>query len=127
MSLSIIKHVSKALLLLVLITPLITGCATSKKLQPVQLGDNKLSKEQLMNEIHKLDLAQKEIDSKKGMTGTNVASALFWLPGLMYTYYDAGEATRLIAERRSHLTGLYNQKYANAEESTKILDKAARS
>lgn len=127
MLLSIIKYVSKSFLLLILITPLITSCATSKKIQPVQLGDNKLSKEQLMNEIHKLDLAQQEIDSKKGVTGTNVASALFWMPGLLYTYYDAGEATRLIAERRSHLTGLYNQKYANEEESVKSIGKATNS
>ncbi len=127
MSLSIIKHISKTVLLLVLIMPLITGCASSKKIQPVQFGDNKLSKKQLLDEIQKLDVAQEEINSKKGMTGTNVASALFWMPGLLYTYHDASEATRLIAERRSHLTGLYNQQYADADKSTKLLDKSSKS
>ena len=53
---------------------------------------------------------QADIDSKKGVTGTNVASALFWLPGLAYTYYDAGEAQRLINERKSGLTKMYNDK-----------------
>lgn len=89
---------------------LLAGCATSPKIQPVCIGDNQLSKEQLIAEIQKLDEAQQKINSKKGVTGTNVASALFWMPGLLYTYHDASEATRLIEQRRSHLTSLYNQK-----------------
>lgn len=88
----------------------ITGCATSQKVQVVQPGDNKLSCEQINNEIRRLDDAQREIDSKKGVTGTNVMSVLFWLPGLAYTYYDAGEASRLIYDRRTHLTALSNDK-----------------
>jgi len=63
-----------------------------------------------MDEIRKLDAAKADIESKKGVTGTNVAAALFWLPGLAYTYYDAGEATRLIADRRSALTSIFNGK-----------------
>lgn len=94
---------------------LLAGCATSPKIQPVCVGDNQLTKEQLVAEIQKLDYEQQKIDNKKGVTGTNVASALFWLPGLCYTYYDAGEATRLIQQRRSHLTTLYNQKMAEEQ------------
>ena len=84
-------------------------CATSRKVQVVQMGDNKLSCQELTTEMRKLDEAQAEVDSKKGMTGTNVSAFLFWLPGLAYTYYDAGQATTLISGRRSHLTDLYNQ------------------
>jgi len=86
------------------------GCATSKKIQTVQPGDNKLSCSQLTSELTRLDDAEADIDSKKGVTGTNVAAALFWLPGLAYTYYDAGQAEELINERRAHLTSLYNDK-----------------
>lgn len=106
-------------ILLVTVVSLIYGCATSPKMQPVQIGDNNLSKEQLVAEINRLDAAQQQIDSKKGMTGTNVAAALFWLPGLAYTYYDAGEATRLVEQRRAHLTTLYNQKLAQQGRSGK--------
>lgn len=88
----------------------VSGCATSDKIQVVQMGDNSLNCEQLKIEVAKLDTAQKDIDSKKGMTGTNVAAALFWIPGLAYTYYDAGQATKAIADRKSHLTALYNNK-----------------
>jgi hypothetical protein len=88
------------------------GCSTSPKTQVIQLGDEQLTKEQIHVEFSKLDAAQREIESKKGVTGTNVASALFWIPGLAYTYYDASDATRMIESRRSHLTSIYNKKYS---------------
>ena len=94
----------------VLIAALLSGCATSEKIQVVQPGDPNLSCGAIKDEIAKLDKAQSDIDSKKGMTGTNVAAALFWLPGLAYTYYDAGEAQRLISDRKSALTTIYNNK-----------------
>jgi|SRR5947199_7826807 len=87
----------------------LVGCATSRKVQVIQMGDNKFSCRELTAEMKKLDDAQADVDSKKGMTGTNVGAFLFWLPGLAYTYYDAGQATRLISDRKSHLTDLYNQ------------------
>jgi hypothetical protein len=106
------KQIAKALLIVLALIPFVSGCATSKKVQAVQIGDNNLTKQELVAELAKLDNAQKEIESKKGVTGTNVASALFWWPGLAYTYYDASEANRLIEQRRAHLTSLYNQKVA---------------
>ncbi len=96
-----------------------SACSVSPKTQVVQMGDSQLSKAQIMAELNKLDKAESEVNSKKGVNGTNVASFLFWLPGLAYTYYDAGEAQRLIEQRRSHLTALYNQKYANKDETLK--------
>ncbi|MCY4211836.1 MAG: hypothetical protein OXE97_12480 [Gammaproteobacteria bacterium] len=88
----------------------ITGCATSPKIQVVQAGDNKMSCEQLEEDLKKLDEASAAVQGKKGATGTNVAAALFWLPGLAYTYFDAGQALEAINARRSHLTQLYNDK-----------------
>ena len=89
---------------------LMLGCSTSQKVQVVQAGDQNLNCKELKAELVKLDQAQADIDSKKGLTGTNVASAVFWLPGLAYTFYDAGEANRLISDRRSTLTGHFNEK-----------------
>ena len=86
------------------------GCATSEKVQVVKPGDPNLSCTSVKDELAKLDKAQADIDGKKGMTGTNVAAALFFLPGLAYTYYDAGEAQRLISDRRNALTTIYNNK-----------------
>lgn len=102
--------IKKVLPILFLSSTLLISCATSKKVEVVQVGDGNLTCSELTAELKKLDDAQAEVDSKKGVTGVNVASALFWIPGLAYTYYDAGQATEMISERKSHLTRLYNQK-----------------
>ena len=98
------------ILLLLLACLLLNGCATSQKIQVVQAGDNKMSCEELTEDLEKLDAAEVAIEDKKGATGTNVAATLFWLPGLAYTYYDAGQALKAVRDRRSHLTELYNDK-----------------
>ena len=56
-------------------TVTLAGCSTSQKIQVVQPGDNNLSCAGLKEEMAKLDKAQAEIEGKKGLTGTNVASA----------------------------------------------------
>lgn len=99
-----------ASLIAVALSGLLFGCATSQKIQVVQPGDQNLSCNAIKEELARLDKAQADIDSKKGVTGTNVAGALFWWPGLAYTYYDAGEATRLVGDRKSALTTIYNNK-----------------
>jgi hypothetical protein len=91
-------------------TSVLTGCATSEKIQVTQIGDDSLSCGAIQAEIVKLDASKANIDSKKGVTGTNVAAALFWLPGLAYTYYDAGQAEKLITDRKSALTQKFNSK-----------------
>lgn len=99
---------NKTLTTLFLLSVVMAGCATSPKVQVVDVGDEEMSCRQLASEMNKLDKAQADVDDKKGVTGTNVASAIFWLPGLAYTYYDAGQATDKINERRSHLAGLFS-------------------
>lgn len=89
---------------------LLAGCATSDKVLAVQAGDNRLTCDKITVELEKLDQAEKEVESKKGATGTNVAAALLWLPGLAYTYYDAGQAKDAINSRRSNLIKIYNDK-----------------
>jgi len=70
----------------------LVGCATSQKVKTVEIGDHKLTCNEIVTETKKLDVAEADVDDKKGVTGANVAAALFWLPGLAYTYYDAGQA-----------------------------------
>jgi hypothetical protein len=112
-----IQNKTSSLLTILMATILfISGCATSPKVKVIQPGDNNLTREQLKEEISRLDRADSEVDSKKGVTGTNVAAALFFWPGLLYTHMDASEATRLIEQRRSHLMNLYNQKVAQDGE-----------
>lgn len=105
------KLVSKFLVVLSILC--IAACASSPKVQTVQFGDNNLSHQQIISELAKLDETERKIMQNKGLNGTNVAAFLFWLPGLAYTYYDATEAMKLVEQRRSHLTDMYNKKYGD--------------
>lgn len=91
----------------------LAACSSSLKTQVVQMSDNTLSKQQIVEELSRLNEAEQEINSKKERMGTNSAAFLFWWPGLAYTYHDASEALKLVDQRRSHLTALYNQKFEN--------------
>jgi hypothetical protein len=92
----------------------LAGCATSEKVQARQIGDQEMSCAEIKAANAELDQAERKVDANRGVTGTNVAGALFWLPGLAYTYYDAGQADQLISERRSWLSQLYDQKGCSA-------------
>jgi hypothetical protein len=106
------KQTFKTMIATVTMLAFVCGCATSPKVQTVQVGDNMLTKDQIACELSKLDETQQNIESKKGVTGTNVAALLFFWPALAYTYIDASDATKLVETRRAHLTSLYNQKTA---------------
>lgn len=88
----------------------LTGCASSQKIQPLKSTDYDLSCKELSEELAKLDEVQGRVDKNKSANGTNVAAAIFWVPGLAYTMNDAGEATRLINQRRDNLEHFYDQK-----------------
>jgi hypothetical protein len=55
----------------------LAGCATSEKVQAKQIADREMSCEQLVTENRKLDDAAGKVDANRGVTGTNIASALF--------------------------------------------------
>lgn len=93
------------------------GCATSEKVQSVQLGDRDLSCQQIQAEMARLDESQAKVEGNKGATGTNVAAAIAWLPGLVYTYYDASKATEAISARRSHLTDIFENKNCKIQKA----------
>ena len=106
-----IQQKMKTILLpLVVGTTLLTGCATSQKVQVVQMGDDKMTCASIQEELAQLNQADAEVNSKKGVTGTNVAAALFFWPALAFTYIDAKDANKAISERRSHLTAIGNKK-----------------
>ena len=115
------SNISKTLVLTVSLTiaALVSGCATSPKVQVVQAGDHQLSKTQLLAEIDKLNETDQKINKKKGVTGTNVAAGLFFWPGLIYTQMDANDARKLVSQRRTHLTTLYGQKLAEENATSK--------
>lgn len=108
------KLVNRITLLIALL--LLSACSFSPKNPVAQTGDDQLTKQQIVAELSKLDKAEKEINSKKDLTAKNTAF-LFWWPGMTSTHTNANEALKLVEQRRSHLTALYNQKYASTDRA----------
>ena len=88
-----------------------TSCATPTVINVIGPNDNKLSCEELSNEIAKAnqyaDEAQK---AKKTGTPHNLGAILFFLPGYGMTVKNVEEASKAAKERAVHLNGLKDKK-----------------
>lgn len=119
------KSIFTNFIIIAITTSYLAACSLSPKVQTVQVGDYDLTKQELLTELKKLDTAEKQINNNRGVNGTNIAAALFWLPGLAVTMLDSYEASKLVHERRAHITNLYNQKLKE-EKVTKVAAKSAK-
>lgn len=99
----------KALLTTALVAALY-GCASPTVVQSVKAGDAGLTCPQLQNEYQDAERFKSEADKEKGLTGGNVARALFFWPAILGSYSNANEAIAAADNRRVHLANLMNQK-----------------
>lgn len=88
---------------------LLVGCATPTVVQSVKPGDSGLSCAQLQNEYSDMQRFRDEADREKGMTGGNVARAIFFWPAILGTFSNANEAIAAADTRKVHLANLMNQ------------------
>lgn len=89
---------------------ILVGCATPDVVDVRQVGDKKLSCEELKEQIEDAKRFEKKARDEKGVTGTNVAAAVFFWPGLLATYANVDEAIDAAQERERHLTKIYEKK-----------------
>jgi hypothetical protein len=94
---------------LVILTLLISGCATPTVIQSTKPGDMGLSCAQLQNEYSDAERFKKEAEGEKGVTGGNVARILFW-PSIIGTYMNANEAIAAAENRKVHLANVMMNK-----------------
>ena len=100
----------KKIILITFLASLLGACATPTVVQTRQAGDENLSCADLKNQI---ELAKKyEVDARKerGVTGTNVAATLLFLPGLLGTYMNTEDAMRAARDRQALLAELSSKK-----------------
>jgi hypothetical protein len=93
----------------------LSACSTSKVVQTEQIGDEQLSCAQIMQEIQEAKRFEDEAQSKKGITGTNVAAAALFWPALIVTYSSAEEAENAARTRQTNLVRIANQKNCAAQ------------
>ena len=91
-------------------TVLLAACATPTVVQSVKVGDNGLTCPQLQNEYQDAEKLRADADKEKGMTGGNVARALFFWPAILGSMSNANEAIAAADSRKVNLANIMNQK-----------------
>lgn len=86
---------------------LLSACSTTEKVSVNQLGDEKLSCEQIVAQDKKADEVIAQGDHNKGASGANVAAVLFFPLAAVGNYMDADKAQQLAERRKTVLAELY--------------------
>lgn len=94
---------------LVLLVGLV-ACASPDVITERQIGDEDMDCGQLKAAIAEAEQFEREARRERGATGTNVAAALFFFPGLFATYANTQEAIDAARDRQDHLTRIANDR-----------------
>lgn len=88
----------------------LSGCATPEVVDARQVGDAGLSCSQIQAELAEAQRFEEEARKEKGVTGTNVAAAVFFWPAMLVTHSNASEAIDAAKERKANLLLLAEKK-----------------
>tara|TARA_B100001057_G_scaffold65390_1_gene59127 strand:- start:6963 stop:7499 length:537 start_codon:yes stop_codon:yes gene_type:complete len=88
----------------------LVGCASPTVVQESQLGDDELSCSQLVDATEEAKDFERAARGERKATGTNVAAAVFFWPGLIVTYANSEDAISAATERQRNLKKLYDKK-----------------
>lgn len=82
---------------------LLSACASPTVVQTKQTNDSELSCDQLKAAYAEALEFETKARKERGVTGTNVAAALFFWPAMIGTYKNTEEAIEAAKERQRHL------------------------
>tara|TARA_B110000967_G_scaffold46934_1_gene47379 strand:+ start:290 stop:601 length:312 start_codon:yes stop_codon:yes gene_type:complete len=89
----------------------LNACATPHVVSVIGPNDNLLSCKKLETEISTASKYARDAKAERNWgSSTNIASLLFWFPGLVATQINADEAINAANERIEHLTKLISKK-----------------
>jgi hypothetical protein len=98
----LMKKLSSSIVLLTLLS----ACASPEVVDERELGDENLSCSQIKQEIAEAENFEKQARKEKGVTGTNVAAAVFFWPAMLVTYSNAEEAIDAAENRKKRLVSI---------------------
>jgi len=104
--------------IMIAVSILLSGCATPHVVKTMQMGDQNMTCSQLELEMSEVDRFRTEAQKEKGMTGTNVAAALFFWPAILGTYSNSNEAIAAADARNRNLMNIYSQKNCSNQAPT---------
>jgi hypothetical protein len=93
----------------------LVGCASPTVVQEKQVGDRNLNCPQLTAAIEEAKDFEGKARGERKATGTNVAAAIFFWPGLIATYSNTEDAINAAKERQNHLTKIYQDKNCDSQ------------
>lgn len=94
----------------VLALGLVSACATPDVVSIHKSGDEGLSCPQLKEQFAEAQDFERRARKEKGVTGTNVAAALFFWPALFATYSNVDEAVDAARDRQEQLRAIAARK-----------------
>ncbi len=110
---------NKIIILSISVNIFLAGCATPYVVQEKQVEDQKLSCEGIEEQIEEADNFEKKARKEKGATGTNIAAAIFFWPGMLATYSNVNDAIDAADDRKKHLHKLYTENSCDGAVVTK--------
>ena len=82
---------------------MLSGCATPEVVQAKQARDSDLTCPQLKSAYAEAMDFENKARKERGVTGTNVAAAIFFWPAMIGTYRNTEEAIEAARDRQKHL------------------------
>ena len=94
---------------------LMSGCATPTVINERIAGDERMTCSELVAAIDEAREYEEDAREDRGLNTTNIAAAVFFLPGLVGTYLNTEEAIEAAEDRQEYLTELYEDKSCDAQ------------
>lgn len=110
----------------ILVCSAIAGCASPTVVQEKQVGDQDMTCDQLKVAMEEAQEFEKKARAERQATGTNVAAAIFFWPGLIATYSNTEDAINAAKERQNHLMKIYDAKICIAAKGATGLEQQLR-
>jgi hypothetical protein len=86
------------------------GCASPTVVQSKQSGDSAMTCDQMKAAYAEALDFESKARKERGVTGTNVAAAVFFWPAMIGTYKNTEEAIEAAKERQKHMEKLGESK-----------------
>lgn len=100
---------------------LAVGCASPKVVSERKASDHKLTCEGIERELSRAEKAEDDARDARGVTGTNVAAAVFFWPALIVTAANTGDAIDAAEDRMDYLYELYDEAGCNGQDVSKYM------
>jgi len=116
---------------IITMTMVVSGCVSTQTVSEKQVNDADLTCDSIATRIGEVRAARSYAKANKGVSGANVAAALFFWPALLVNNSNTTSMIKSMDARETVLVGYYEQKqcadtipeYDNSEIKKKIKNK----